>query len=63
MKLSESAEEAATFFAKMLDHDYTSKDVFCNNFFADWRKVREHSIILLHVHVILYMYILHVLVH
>ncbi|XP_011404857.2 PREDICTED: DNA topoisomerase I, mitochondrial-like [Amphimedon queenslandica] len=38
MKLSEAAEEAATFFAKMLDHDYTSKDVFCNNFFADWRK-------------------------
>ena len=55
MKLSESAEEAATFFAKMLDHDYTSKDVFCNNFFADWRKVREH-IILLHVHV-------HVIIH
>ena len=39
MKLSEGAEEAATFFAKMLDHDYTKKDVFCTNFFADWRKV------------------------
>lgn len=39
MKLSEGAEEAATFFAKMLDHDYTKKDVFCQNFFADWRKV------------------------
>lgn len=41
MKLSEGAEEAATFFAKMLDHDYTTKDVFCKNFFADWRKVRR----------------------
>jgi len=40
MALSESAEEAAGFFAKMLDHDYTSKDIFCNNFFHDWRKVR-----------------------
>ena len=39
MKLTESAEEAAGFFAKMLDHDYTKKDVFCENFFADWRKV------------------------
>lgn len=39
MKLSENAEEAATFFGKMLDHDYTKKDIFCNNFFADWRKV------------------------
>ena len=39
MKLSEKAEEAATFFGKMLDHDYTKKDVFCQNFFADWRKV------------------------
>ena len=39
MELSEPAEEAATFFAKMLDHDYTKKQVFCDNFFADWRKV------------------------
>ena len=39
MKLSENAEEAATFFGKMLDHDYTKKDIFCKNFFADWRKV------------------------
>lgn len=38
VKLSEKAEEAAGFFAKMLDHDYTSKDVFCNNFFEDWRR-------------------------
>ena len=40
MELSDKAEEAATFFAKMLDHDYTKKDIFCSNFFADWRKVR-----------------------
>jgi hypothetical protein len=39
MALSEKAEEAAGFFAKMLDHEYTSKDVFCDNFFHDWRKV------------------------
>ena len=39
MKLSEKAEEAAGFFAKMLDHDYTKKDIFCQNFFQDWRKV------------------------
>jgi DNA topoisomerase-1 len=38
MELSETAEEAAGFFAKMLDHDYTKKDIFCDNFFADWRK-------------------------
>ena len=43
MELSEAAEEAATFFAKMLDHDYTTKDVFCNNFFADWRKVTTQT--------------------
>ena len=39
MKLSEKAEEAAGFFAKMLDHEYTKKDIFCQNFFQDWRKV------------------------
>uniref|UniRef100_A0A8B9JPH7 DNA topoisomerase I n=1 Tax=Astyanax mexicanus TaxID=7994 RepID=A0A8B9JPH7_ASTMX len=38
MKLSESAEEVATFFAKMLDHEYTTKDIFRKNFFKDWRK-------------------------
>ena len=39
MALSEKAEEAAGFFAKMLSHDYTTKEVFCKNFFQDWRKV------------------------
>ncbi|KAG7477928.1 hypothetical protein MATL_G00074750 [Megalops atlanticus] len=38
MKLSEKAEEVATFFAKMLDHEYTTKDIFRKNFFKDWRK-------------------------
>jgi len=39
MDLSPSAEEVATFYAKMLDHDYTSKPIFNQNFFRDWRKV------------------------
>lgn len=41
MKLSTAAEEVALFFAQMLDHEYTTKDVFRNNFFRDWRKVRD----------------------
>lgn len=39
VKLSLAAEEVALFFAQMLDHDYTTKDVFRDNFFKDWRKV------------------------
>lgn len=39
MKLSTKAEEVATFFAKMLDHEYTTKEIFRKNFFKDWRKV------------------------
>uniref|UniRef100_A0A3Q3XD39 DNA topoisomerase I n=1 Tax=Mola mola TaxID=94237 RepID=A0A3Q3XD39_MOLML len=38
MKLSPEAEEVATFFAKMLDHEYTTKEIFRKNFFKDWRK-------------------------
>ncbi|XP_072552925.1 DNA topoisomerase 1 [Salminus brasiliensis] len=38
MKLTAPAEEVATFFAKMLDHEYTTKDIFRKNFFKDWRK-------------------------
>ncbi|CAI4226827.1 unnamed protein product [Auanema sp. JU1783] len=38
VKLSNDAEEVATFYARMLDHEYTSKDAFNNNFFKDWRK-------------------------
>ena len=38
MKLSQDTEEIACFYAKMLNHDYTSKPVFNDNFFGDWRK-------------------------
>ncbi|KAM9759533.1 DNA topoisomerase I, like isoform 2-T2 [Menidia menidia] len=38
MRLSPEAEEVAGFFAKMLDHEYTTKDIFRKNFFKDWRK-------------------------
>nr|XP_003223976.2 PREDICTED: DNA topoisomerase I, mitochondrial [Anolis carolinensis] len=38
MKLSPAAEEVATFFAKMLKHEYTKKAVFRRNFFNDWTK-------------------------
>jgi len=30
--------QVASFYARMLDHDYTSKPVFNKNFFEDWRK-------------------------
>ncbi|XP_026166613.1 DNA topoisomerase 1 isoform X4 [Mastacembelus armatus] len=36
--LSLAAEEVAVFFGQMLDHEYTTKKVFRNNFFIDWRK-------------------------
>ncbi|TRY61271.1 hypothetical protein TCAL_02156 [Tigriopus californicus] len=39
MKLSEETEEVATFYGRMLDHDYTTKEVFNRNFLKDWRKV------------------------
>ncbi|XP_028391729.1 DNA topoisomerase I, mitochondrial-like [Dendronephthya gigantea] len=38
VKLSVKSEEVAGFYAKMLDHDYTSKKIFNDNFFEDWRK-------------------------
>ena len=40
VKLSLTAEEVATFYAKMLDHEYTTKPVFQENFFTDWREVQ-----------------------
>lgn len=43
MKLSPQCEEVATFFGKMLDHEYTTKDIFRKNFFKDWRKVSSQS--------------------
>jgi len=39
MQLSLEAEEVATFYSKMLEHDYTAKEAFNTNFFKDWRKV------------------------
>merc|ERR1712018_303209 len=39
MKLSLETEEIACFYGKMLDHDYTTREVFNKNFFRDWRKV------------------------
>jgi len=38
LKLSQDCEEIATFYGRMLDHDYTTKEVFNKNFFKDWRK-------------------------
>ena len=39
MKLSQDAEEVATFYGRMLDHDYTTMEAFNKNFMKDWRKV------------------------
>ncbi|XP_059477353.1 DNA topoisomerase I, mitochondrial isoform X2 [Neocloeon triangulifer] len=38
IKLSEPAEEVAGFYAKMLEHEFTTKKTFNENFFKDWRK-------------------------
>ncbi|KAJ8729279.1 hypothetical protein PYW08_000860 [Mythimna loreyi] len=43
MRLSQDAEEVAGFYARMLDHDYTTKSTFNTNFFTDWRKVMTHE--------------------
>ncbi|KAL8596833.1 hypothetical protein ACOMHN_027162 [Nucella lapillus] len=43
MKLEPETEEVATFYGKMLDHDYTTKEVFNQNFFKDWRKVMSKA--------------------
>nr|CAG4646087.1 EOG090X0296 [Macrothrix elegans] len=43
VKLSTAAEEVATFYAHMLDHDYVTKDAFNKNFFKDWRKFMTQS--------------------
>ncbi|XP_063992983.1 DNA topoisomerase I, mitochondrial [Diachasmimorpha longicaudata] len=39
MKLTPETEEVATFYARMLNHDYTTKPAFNENFFHDWREV------------------------
>lgn len=41
--LSPNAEEVASFYARMLDHDYTSMEVFNKNFFHDWKKTMTSS--------------------
>lgn len=38
LQLSEETEECATFYAKMLNHDYCTKQIFNDNFFKDFRK-------------------------
>lgn len=38
MQLSEDTEECATFYSKMLNHDYCNKQIFNDNFFKDFRK-------------------------
>lgn len=43
VKLSPLAEEVAGFYGRMLDHEYTSKDVFNKNFFKDWRKTMTNE--------------------
>ncbi|XP_029378495.1 DNA topoisomerase I, mitochondrial isoform X4 [Echeneis naucrates] len=43
VKLSLLAEEVAVFFSQMLDHEYTTKKVFRENFFQDWRKEMTHE--------------------
>jgi len=43
MKLSQDAEEVGSFYAHMLDHDYTTKETFNKNFFKDWRKFMTQS--------------------
>ncbi|XP_039448185.1 DNA topoisomerase I, mitochondrial isoform X2 [Culex pipiens pallens] len=43
MKLSQDTEEVAGFYARMIEHEYTSKDVFNDNFFKDWRKTMTSS--------------------
>ncbi|XP_034079286.1 DNA topoisomerase I, mitochondrial [Gymnodraco acuticeps] len=43
VKLSLAAEEVCLFFAQMLDHEYTTKKVFRENFFTDWRKEMTHE--------------------
>uniref|UniRef100_A0A0N5BN14 DNA topoisomerase I n=1 Tax=Strongyloides papillosus TaxID=174720 RepID=A0A0N5BN14_STREA len=39
MKLSDEAEEVATFYARMIGHEYTEKEAFNTNFMNDWQSV------------------------
>ena len=43
IRLSDETEECATFYGRMLDHDYTTKETFNKNFFKDWRKTMTNE--------------------
>ncbi|XP_054632914.1 DNA topoisomerase I, mitochondrial isoform X2 [Dunckerocampus dactyliophorus] len=51
VKLSLAAEEVAVFFGQMLDHEYTTKKVFRENFFKDWRQemTAEERVLIRHL--------------
>ncbi|OXA63577.1 DNA topoisomerase I, mitochondrial [Folsomia candida] len=38
VKLSEDAEEVAGFYSRFIEHEYTTKEKFNENFFKDWRR-------------------------
>jgi DNA topoisomerase-1 len=54
LKLTVETEECATFYGRMLDHDYTTKEVFNKNFFGDWRKTMsaKEKVIMMRMQVI-----------
>lgn len=37
--LSADAQEVAGFYARMIDHEYTTRELFNKNFYKDWKKV------------------------
>lgn len=43
MELSQDAEEVATFYARMIEHEYTTMEAFNKNFFKDWQSVMTHE--------------------
>lgn len=45
MLLQPEAEEVASFYSKMLEHEYTSKEVFNKNFFKDWKRVSVSGVV------------------
>ncbi|XP_023217198.1 DNA topoisomerase 1-like [Centruroides sculpturatus] len=48
LKLSKSAEEAASYYAKLFNHRYSRKKRFVKNFFNDWRQImtsREREVV------------------
>jgi len=45
VRLSDTAEEVAGFYARMLEHEYTTRDIFNKNFMKDWRHVTNCSFV------------------